>query len=255
MSQSIWTQCGGPTNCRPLQLRVWRTVEAQHESSTRKLVDSDAEQLILEQLLEEVKPPVPGGHRFRSGPLHYLLFTPFRYPPLRGGSRFGTRLEPSLFYASELLPTSLAEVAYYRLVFLDGTDAPIDFLQTAHTCFDVDVQADRAVDLTAPPFDAYEARISSKTDYRDAQQLGRELREAGVEACVFTSARTLERARNVALFEPAFATSRPRSLQGWTCYATRHRVEFTRSNTFTPATHGFPREQFEVEGVLPTPAL
>ena len=57
-----------------------------------------------------------------------------------------------------------------------------------------------------------------------------------MEACVFTSARTLERARNVALFEPAFATSRPRNLQGWTCYATRHRVEFTRNNTFTPAT-------------------
>ena len=255
MSLSIWTQCGGPTNCRPLELRVWRTVEAQHESSTRKLVDSDAEQLILEQLLEEVKPPIPGSHRFRPGALHFLLFTPFRYPPLRGGSRFGTRLEPSLFYASELLPTSLAEVAYYRLVFLDGTDAELDFVQTAHTCFDVDVQAERAVDLTVPPFEAHEARISSPTNYADAQRLGREMREDGVEACVFVSARALNRARNVALFEPAFTTARPRTLQGWTCYATRGRVEFTRSNTFTPETHGFPRGQFEVEGVLPAPAL
>jgi hypothetical protein len=255
VSQSIWTQCGGPTNCRPLELRVWRTVETQHESSTRKLVDSDAEQLLLEQLLEEVKPPAPSGQRFRAGQLHYLLFTPFRYPPLRGGSRFGTRMEGGLFYASEQLPTSLAEVAYYRVVFLDGTDAAIDFVQTAHTCFDVDVQAARAVDLTVPPFDAHEVRISSKTDYRDAQQLGRELREAGVEACVFTSARAEGRERNVALFEPAFATSKPRSLQGWTCYATRARVEFSRSNTFTPATHAFPRGQFEVDGALPTPAL
>lgn len=255
MSQSIWTQCGGPTSHRPLQLRVWRTVEAQHESSTRKLVDSDAEQLLLEHLLEEVKPPVPTGHRFRAGQLHYLLFTPFRYPPLRGGSRFGTRMEAGLLYASELLPTSLAEVAYYRLVFFDGTDAVIDFVQTAHTCFDVDVQAERAVDLTVAPFDAHEARISSRTDYRDSQQLGRDLRAAATEACVYVSARAEGRARNVALFEPVFATSKPRSLQGWTCYATRSRVEFTRSNTFTPATHAFPRVQFEVEGVLPAPAL
>nr|WP_228531106.1 MULTISPECIES: RES family NAD+ phosphorylase [Myxococcaceae] len=206
-------------------------------------------------MLEEVKPPVPGSHRFRAGPLHYLLFTPFRYPPLRGGSRFGTRLEASLFYASELLPTSLAEVAYYRLVFLDGTDAAIDFLQTAHTCFDVDLDAERAVDLTEPPFDAFEARISSPTQYADAQQLGREMREAGVEACVFVSARAKDRARNVGLFEPCFATSRPRTLQGWSCYATRKRVEFTRSNTFTPTSHAFLRAHFEVEGVLPTPAL
>ena len=95
------------------------------------------------------------------------------------------------------------------LVFLDGTDAPIDFPSRPRTPASTWTCRRPGGGPDGPSFDAHEARLSSKTDYRDAQQLGRELREAGVEACVFTSARTLERARNVALFEPAFATSRP----------------------------------------------
>ena len=88
MPSSIWTRCAGRSSLRPLSGRAWRVVESQHLFSTRKLVDSDAEQALLEELIEEVKPPtgVPAG-------LHYLLFTPFRYPPLRHGSRFGTRAE------------------------------------------------------------------------------------------------------------------------------------------------------------------
>lgn len=255
MSQSIWTRCGGLTNARPLALRIWRTVEAQHETSTRKLVDSDEEQHLLEALLEEVKPPVPGTPRFRGGQLHYLLFTPFRHPPLRNGSRFGTRHEPSLFYGSVELPTSLAEVAYYRLLFLDGTAAPLDFVETQHTAFDVDVQAERAVDLRAPPFDAYAPRLCSPTRYDDAQALGRELREAGVEACLFTSARAPGGGTNVALFEPVFAQPRPHSQEGWVCFATPRRVELSKRNTFTPVRHTFARELFEVDGVLPSPAV
>jgi len=44
--------------------------------------------------------------------LDYLLFPPFRYPPLKWGSRFGTEYQRGLFYGSQLLATALAEVAY-----------------------------------------------------------------------------------------------------------------------------------------------
>ena len=43
--------------------------------STLKLVDTLAEQALLEDILEESKPPVPPECRH----LHYLLSTPFRY--------------------------------------------------------------------------------------------------------------------------------------------------------------------------------
>jgi len=71
-------------------------VEAQHVTSTRKLVDSDEEQQILEKEIDHVKPTLPDDAEFRG--IHYLLSTPFRYPPLSHGSRFGTRHERSLWH-------------------------------------------------------------------------------------------------------------------------------------------------------------
>ena len=43
MSSSIWMQCGGDSNLAGLEREPWRVVEAQHQVSTRKLVDSDDE--------------------------------------------------------------------------------------------------------------------------------------------------------------------------------------------------------------------
>lgn len=40
MSSSIWTRCAGDSELRPLRLSPWRIVEAQHQVSTRKLVDT-----------------------------------------------------------------------------------------------------------------------------------------------------------------------------------------------------------------------
>ena len=64
-------------------------------SSTMALVDTLDEQHVLERLLDDGKPPVPDGRRA----LHYLLFTPFRYPPPPGGSRFRGPNDPGVFYA------------------------------------------------------------------------------------------------------------------------------------------------------------
>src|SRR5688500_4060934 len=96
MSSSIWTRCAGDSEIRALRLSPWRAVEAQHQVSTRKLVASAEEQALLEELIDRAKPPDP-----TRGALLYLLATPFRYPPLRHGSRFGTRHERGIWYGSE----------------------------------------------------------------------------------------------------------------------------------------------------------
>lgn len=57
MSSSIWTLCAGESEIAPLALDAWRAVEAQHQVATRKLVDSDAEQQLLEEMIDTVKPP------------------------------------------------------------------------------------------------------------------------------------------------------------------------------------------------------
>ena len=97
MSLDIWMRCEGPSRLSALLLTAWRVVEAQHKVSTRRLVDTLDEQRLLEQIVDEVKPPIPAGPGFAG--LHYLLSTPFRHPPLRHGSRFGssgTRWKPSI---------------------------------------------------------------------------------------------------------------------------------------------------------------
>src|SRR3954469_15419524 len=138
MSPSIWTQCAGPSRAKRLSGRFRRVVEAQFRNSTRQLVDSDEEQRTLEVLLDaRAKLPVPAG--FEG--VHYLLSTPFRHPPLRNGSRFGTRRERGILYAARELPTAFAEVSYYRLLFLEGTAAKIAPLTVELTAFSFRISA------------------------------------------------------------------------------------------------------------------
>lgn len=116
----IWQLCDGERQVRPLRGKLLRMVESQAQVATLQLVDNLAEQALLEELLESSKPPLPEA----AEPLHYLLKTPFRYPPLRWGSRFGSVHEPSLFYAAQRLETAMAEAAYYRFVLWNGMAVP-----------------------------------------------------------------------------------------------------------------------------------
>jgi len=252
VSQTIWTRCAGRSEVRPLGGRFHRVVEAQFRNSTRKLCESDEEQEILEKLIDErAKAPVPAG--FEG--LHYLLYTPFRHPPLRNGSRFGTRAERGILYGAKKLPGALAEVAYYRFVFLDGTDADLGDVATEHTAFRFGVDARRGVDLSAAPFRAHEAEISSKTSYGASQRLGAEMREDAVEVALYVSARATGRQINVAVFENVFAPRAPFEERGLRCTANRSRVEIRGRELLGPDERwSFERSGFEVGGRLPSPA-
>ncbi|WP_373044499.1 RES family NAD+ phosphorylase [Vulgatibacter sp.] len=220
--------------------------------ATRKLVDSDEEQGLLEELLEGVKPPVP---RETEG-LHYLLSTPFRHPPLRHGSRFATRHEPSLWYGSEALATAFAEVAYYRLLFLEGTSAELEPIEVELSAFQARIRSERCVDLGAGPFREYQLALRSATSYAATQALGAAMRADGVEMFLFGSARSDDGGRNVALFTSrVFTRKKPTVPQTWRCIATRAGVEIVRRDYFTQARHRFEREQFLVQAVLPRPAI
>ena len=249
MSPSIWTRCEGRSRLRRLRGEAWRVVEDQYLFSTRKLVDSDAEQRVLEDLLESSKPAAPPRG------LHYLLLTPFRYPPLAHGSRLRTRADPGVWYGSGEQRTAFAEAAYYRLLFLEGTAAAIDSLELDLSAFRASFDTPRGVDLTRAPFAAHRAEISSPVSYAHSQPLGRDMREAGVEACLFESARDPE-GINVALFTPrAFAARKPLPPESWRCVATRGFVEVVKKDVFRRVSHRFERGQFEVDGKLPAPGL
>lgn len=255
MSLDIWTRCVGDSEppWRRLTLTPFRVVESQTRISTRKLVDSDEEQALLEELIDGVKPPVPPGMR----KLHYLLSTPFRHPPLRHGSRFGPRDERSLFYASKTLAAAFAEVAYYRFVFLSGTEAKLTPLMTSLSSFRVHVKTRRGLDLTQPPFVEAERALTSPSDVHAAQALGRAMRRASVEAFVYRSARDPERGANVALFVPCFSPSTPFDLRAWASTTDERRVEIVSMDLLSRkrTLFAFDRAVFEIDGALPSPAV
>lgn len=251
MSSSIWTECAGGSEIAALSVDAWRVVESQHQIATRKLVGSDAEQQVLEELIETVKPPNPSGAR-----LHYLLFTPFRYPPLRHGSRFGTRAERGLWYGSEALTTAFAEVAYYRLLFLEGTAAELSIVTTDLTAFRITLKTPAGVDLTTGPFAVHSDQISSPISYAASQRLGTAMRHGGVAAFRYRSARDADSGLNVAAFTPrVFGRRQPRALESWHCRTARAGVEMTRRDYFSRASHHYDRARFLVDGRLPAPAL
>lgn len=229
-------------------------MEAQHVVSTGKLVDSPEEQDVLETLIDSRKPSLPTAEEFAG--LHYLLSTPFRYPPLRHGSRFATRFEGSLWYGARELRTAFAEVAYYRLIFLAGTTAAVDRIEADVTAFRASIRTRKAVDLSRGPFEKYVARISSPVDYLESQALGREMRTVGVEAFRYRSARDRHGRTGIGLFTPrAFASNRPIDAHTWHSRATPKQVEFSRKDLIEREQLTFPRSDFEVGGILPAPAL
>lgn len=183
--------------------------------STLKLVDTLAEQALLERLLDESKPPVPAECRH----LHYLLATPFRYAaPYPAGSRFRRAgMTPGVFYASRTVATAVAEMAFARLRFFAESPAtPWPVNASEQTAFSVRYRAAAALDLTRPPLDADTDRWTHPTDYADCQALADAARVAGVRALRYRSARDPHGGQNVALLAcGAFSSRAPVERQTW----------------------------------------
>lgn len=248
----LWQRCQGEQAIMPLRGKVVRLVESQEQVATLQLVDTLEEQALLEELIESSKPRLPQT----ATDLHYLLKTPFRYPPLRWGSRFGRRHEPSLFYAALRLETAMAEGAYYRFVLWEGMSSPPPSgrILSEHASFEARFQVQRGVRLQQAPFAEHAAKLEDRQDYGLTQGLGSAMRAAGVEAFEYRSARCPLGGLNAALFAPsAFVDRRPRNLQPWLCETTADYVAYKQAQV-PDAPRLFPRETFLVDRRLPYPA-
>ena len=155
----------------------------------------------------------------------------------------------------ESRPTAFAEIAYYRLLFLEGTRADLDGVTTALTAFRVRMQSSRAVDLVLPPFESHRRSIASPAKYAPTQALGSAMRGAGVELFRYPSARDAGGV-GVGAFSPSvFGTAKPHGFETWHCVATKARVEFTKGGAARGGAVVLPRERFLVAGQLPWPAI
>lgn len=212
MSSTTWMPHAVLSEASPWSARAWRIVEAQHTASTMKIVDNAVEQDLLESLLEGSKPAQPAA----TAALDYLLATPFRYSPRRGGSRFRSATDPGVFYGAQSVHTACAELGYWRWRFLQDC-ADLDGIEpVAHTAFEATI-ATTAVDLRAPAFHADAALWTHPTDYSATQAFARTARQAELGAIVYQSVRDPQPSWCVAVLTPkAFAKPKPEALaQTW----------------------------------------
>ena len=217
MSPSTWTPPAVASEAAPRRLKLWRAVESQHAASTTRLVDSLAGQAVLEQVLEAAKPPLPAAARH----LHYLLATPFRYPPPPRGSRCRSASDAGVFYGADLARTACAELGYWRWRFLTDSPALARLDSVPHTLFSSEVEGP-AVDLRHPPFVADSAAWTHPADYSATQAFGRVAREAGIALLRYQSVRDPQAGGCCAVLWPtAFRRRSPTATQAWFLTVTR----------------------------------
>jgi hypothetical protein len=213
MSSPTWTPAALWSERRTLSGACWRVVEAQHKVSTLKLVETLAEQTLLESLIEQTKPPVPPECRH----LHYLLATPFRYgSPYPRGSRFRRAgMTPGIYYASARLDTAIAETVFSRFLFFAESPAtPWPANAGEFTAFSARFATRRGLDLVRPPL--ADKAWTHPTDYTACQALAEAARAAAVAVIRYESVRDPARGANIAILAcPAFKSAAPVERQTW----------------------------------------
>ena len=204
MLSSTWTPRAVASRASTASARLWRAVEAQHIAATLRLVDNLEEQRLLEDILEATKPPIPAAAK----KLHYLLFTPFRYPP-RHGSRFRSVDDPGVFYGADSVRTACAELGYWRWRFLTESQGLTVLGPAQQTLFQVAVKT-HAVDLQKPPFARDAQQWHDPNDYRVTQAFAKTAREAGIGLIRYRSVRDPAPGSCGAVLKPeAFSSTKP----------------------------------------------
>ena len=230
---------------------VLRLVEQQGAQATRRTTDSLDEQAWLEDFLEASKPVLPSAEE--CAVRHRLLLTPFRYRK-RHGSRFATRWERGLFYGSRSRFGCLLEGAYYELVFQDGPERPFPRSTAMRkTLFHVQVRTARGLKLQDHGSRELQARLRDPVDSHFCQGIGRQMREAGIENFEYHSARSVEDVVQVGVITCCVFNSTPFDQVEVQLEANGQDVSIRCLDDNT--VHHFRRQQFEVNGELPQPAV
>jgi len=211
VSSNTSTPLAAKSDAARVSARLWRAVEAQHVASTRRLVDNLEEQRLLEDVLESTKPPVPAS----AQRLHYLLFTPFRYPAPHA-SRFRAIQDPGIFYGGASVRTACAELGFWRWRFLQDSKGLTTLGPAQQTLFEVSIRA-RAIDLERAPHSKDAARWRDPHDYSATQAFARSAREKAVSLILYASVRDPQPGRCGAVLHPdAFSSPEPTSpTQTW----------------------------------------
>ena len=176
MSPASWNPDWVHECSAALHMPAFRMVETQYVAATMRLVDSADEQLLLEEMLEASKPPLPQ----QASGLHYLLAAPFRYVP-QTGSRFRAVNSPGIWYGADDAYCACAEIAYWRQRFLlDSAGLLKQMLSTEHSMYEASVQG-TALDLLSQPWVLAQELWMHPSDYTETQKLATWIHESQTE--------------------------------------------------------------------------
>lgn len=226
MSGALWAPAWVQENTSDLSMHAFRMVETQHVAATMRLVDSSAEQDLLERMLEDSKPALPP----EAIGLHYLLAAPFRYLP-QTGSRFRSANMPGIWYGADDRYCACAEVAHWRLRFLlDSVGLMKQQLSTEHSMYQAQVSGS-AIDLLSPPWSRAQAQWQHPTDYTETQKLGQLVRDSGqVKWIRYGSVRAAGHVC-AAVLDPRSLSmvSTDGQFEPWHCHTTPDKVTFSNA--------------------------
>jgi len=221
-----------------LEGTVLRLVQQQGIDSLTPLVDNLEQLARLEALVETSKPPAPA---------------PFRYPPLRHGSRFGSRQRRGIFYGSRSRRGSLVEGAFYALLFWEGLAVPPPApIRRRQTLFSVLLHTTRGLKLQAIADGAAQAALRDPIAYGPTQQLGEWMGDQGIEAFEYPSARSSDSPVQVGVFTPWVFQSTPFDQVEITTELTADHALFLCNDD--GSLHRFPRDLFLIGGQFPRAA-
>ena len=208
-----------PDALSPWRGRLWRLIEGQYRPATVRIVDTDSEQKVLEDILEASKPPVPED----CAHLDYQFWSPFRYGRYPRASRFRRAgRTPGVWYGSEHVMTALAECLWGAVRFFAASpETPLPRNPVTHTAVAARIATPLAADLTRKPL-AGAGRWDNPDDYTECLDLADRIRAAGGEAVRYASVRDPARRANVAVLRcAAFADPNPVAAGGATSAACR----------------------------------
>jgi len=230
---------------------VLRLVEQEGAQATRRTTNSLDEQAWLEDFLEASKRELPSAEE--CAVRHRLLLTPFRYRK-RHGSRFATRWERGMFYGSRSRFGCLLEGVYYELVFQNGPERPFPRSSARRKAlFHVEVHTSRALKLQDHGGRGLQARLRDPMDSHFCQGIGREMREAGIEAFEYHSARSNEDVIQFGAISCCVFAGTPCDQVEVQLEANELEVSIRCLDDNT--VHHFQRQQFEVNRALPQPTV
>ena len=178
--------------------KSWRAVEAQHVVSTLRLTNNDPNrQELLERILEESKPAPPAN----THKLHYLLATPFRYPPSHHGSRFRLWPDPGVLYSATLRRTACAEMGFWRCQFLRDSPGLTSIPAAAQTLFQLGAIG-QGIDLTERRLKKWHQLWTHNSSYTATQALARDARTLDMHWIAYQSVRDPESGLCYAILNP-----------------------------------------------------